>query len=426
MPQHEEHDVTNGRFEDELGTVMRHAGEGFALDDRRELVTGGLARGRRRVVRRRVATVGGALALAAIGVGGVYGGSVLGGNGGVEKSSVAGPTQGGTNAQDKAAEDEATLGARIPALKMLAVLKNNLPAGAWTVDNPKSAGTGVHGTYDDGKGKARVSASLTRTAPEQISETSCQGKGLETWEYCNISKGKDGSLLLDLRSNGSADAPGQMWKAISIDRYGFTVIVSESTTPKAQGQPPLPRKSLPFTAQQLKQVATLGDWAALAKSYPLPKSGKPGAAALHAEPSGPVVKATLRSLLPKGLTVVDRSEQAGYSSVVVDDGKGRSLVGVNVQYGMNDVRGQLFGSGDVTTLPDGRVVKLTQQPGEKGGAGVVWWTADTMTKDGFRVVVSAFNTGDQAKPATRPEPALTLEQLKAIALDPRWQKLPTK
>ncbi|MCW7991173.1 hypothetical protein XF35_39695, partial [Streptomyces platensis subsp. clarensis] len=57
--QHDDHDLTHGRFEDELGAVLRATGEGFVAEDRRELATGGLARGRRRLLRRRVATVGG-------------------------------------------------------------------------------------------------------------------------------------------------------------------------------------------------------------------------------------------------------------------------------------------------------------------------------------------------------------------------------
>jgi len=138
------------------------------------------------------------------------------------------------------------------------------------------------------------------------------------------------------------------------------------------------------------------------------------------------VQNTLRALLPKGLTVTDKGGEGEFAFVVVDDGKGESLVQVNVQYGMGKVSGDLFGSGDVTTLPDGRKVKLTQQPGEKGGEGVVWWTADTMTRAGFRVVVSAFNTGAQHEAATRAEPALTMERLKTIALDPKWAKIPAK
>jgi hypothetical protein len=129
----------------------------------------------------------------------------------------------------------------------------------------------------------------------------------------------------------------------------------------------------------------------------------------------------LRSLLPKGKFTVseDSGQDTGFGYLVVDDGKGRSLIQVNVQADQSDVAAELFGS-DSETLPDGTKVALHQRPGEKGGAGVVWWTADTLREDGRRVVVSAFNSGAQDTPATRETPALTMKQLRAIALSPKW------
>lgn len=46
-----------------------------------------------------------------------------------------------------------------------------------------------------------------------------------------------------------------------------------------------------------------------------------------------------------------------------------------------------------------------------------------MRPDGMRVVVSAFNSGEQSTPATRPEPALTMDQLLALATSPQWLEL---
>ncbi|MFF0624136.1 hypothetical protein [Streptomyces sp. NPDC004296] len=113
----------------------------------------------------------------------------------------------------------------------------------------------------------------------------------------------------------------------------------------------------------------------------------------------------------------DGDTSFGYA--VVDDGRGRSLVQVNVQPDMRDVAGDLFGSG-ARTLPDGTRIAVHQGPGEKGGDGVVMWTVDTMRTDGRRVVVSAFNAETQQSAATRTAPALTVEQMRKIALDPKW------
>lgn len=129
----------------------------------------------------------------------------------------------------------------------------------------------------------------------------------------------------------------------------------------------------------------------------------------------------LESLLPKtGLTVTGRGGSGDYAYVVLDDGKGASLVQVNAQKDMGSALAARFGAGNVTTLPDGTKVVAEEQPGEKGGANVVMWTVDTLRPDGRRISISAFNTGSQNKPATRKEPVLTMEQLKQMALDPKW------
>ncbi|MER5224791.1 hypothetical protein [Streptomyces flaveus] len=132
---------------------------------------------------------------------------------------------------------------------------------------------------------------------------------------------------------------------------------------------------------------------------------------------------TLTSLLPKNVDVVSYGGQANdYAYVVVDDGKGKSLVQINVQPDMSDVEDQLFGA-DAEILPDGTKVATSQGPGEKGVAGVVMWTVDTIRTDGRRVVVSAFNSGTQHDAATRETPALTMQQLREIATSAKWLQL---
>ncbi|MEV1063323.1 hypothetical protein [Streptomyces sp. NPDC050263] len=48
---------------------------------------------------------------------------------------------------------------------------------------------------------------------------------------------------------------------------------------------------------------------------------------------------------------------------------------------------------------------------------------DTMRKDGRRAVISAFDSGSRSTAATRPEPALTMAQLRKIALNSQWDVL---
>ncbi|WP_243860059.1 hypothetical protein [Streptomyces sp. BK208] len=139
------------------------------------------------------------------------------------------------------------------------------------------------------------------------------------------------------------------------------------------------------------------------------------------EVSGKSVGDTLAALLPEKLDVVARGgQESEYAYVVVDDGRGRSPVRINVQYVMVDAAGKLYADGE--TLPDGTRVATRQGPGEKAGSGVVMWTVDTLRPgaEGFRVVVSAFDTGDQNADATRDAPAPAMEQLRKIALSEEW------
>lgn len=60
---------------------------------------------------------------------------------------------------------------------------------------------------------------------------------------------------------------------------------------------------------------------------------------------------------------------------------------------------------------------------EKGAEGVVMWTVDTLRPDGGRVVISAFDSGSQHESVTRAAPALTMKELRAVALAPEWDAL---
>ncbi|GAA3065659.1 hypothetical protein GCM10017562_34480 [Streptomyces roseofulvus] len=447
MPQHDHHDPDAG-FADELGSALRTTGESFALDGRPELVTGGLARGRRRLLRRRLAVTGGALALAAVGIGGVYAGTAVTPGGPAEKAGVAAaPTTSGSptaaptpeSSGEPASESLKPGMAEIPLSRIADVLKANTPAGDWRFDDLDGTGQGISGVYDDGDGEAAVGVFLSRAGREPdagVDMVTCPDPVYVPHDDCDTGRLPDGSRWMVFQGYEYPDKREETknWRAVLLTEDGFLIDASEYNAAAEKGAA-ISRENPPFTPAQLKALVTADAWRPLLQQIPpLPtapaqpgKLGRPGKvrqAPPHVVGNG--VTDTLRSLMPKGLEVVGEGGEGEFGYVVVDDGKGRSLVQINVQYGMDDVAGDLFGSGDVTTLPDGRRVKLIQQPGEKGGAGVVWWTADTLTKDGFRVVVGAFNTGAQHEAATRAEPALTLEQLKAIALDPKWAELPAK
>ncbi|MFJ1868138.1 hypothetical protein ACIOD1_26340 [Streptomyces sp. NPDC088097] len=277
--------------------------------------------------------------------------------------------------------------------------------------------------------------------------------------------------------------PTKLWRAVLVTREGYQVDVSEWNAPAEKGEP-VSRPAPPLNKAELKAFTTSALWRQVLSRLPAPQqapqgaesaadtgagtaasprastgtntggntgtttgtpagtgTGKGTAGAGADDPQAPAgtgqtpdqgdpnqgdpgrggTVAVLESLVPKsGITVLRRAGQPGYGSLVLDDGKGASLVQVNVQEGMGELlKDRMEGPGAVV-LPDGTRVLAEQKSGEKGGSGVVWWSVDTLRPDGRRVVVSAFNTGDQSKAATRARPILTMEQIRAIALDPKW------
>lgn len=141
--------------------------------------------------------------------------------------------------------------------------------------------------------------------------------------------------------------------------------------------------------------------------------------------SGRQLIRVLKSLLPKGAKISDRQSQEGYGALVWDDGRGKSMIGVNSQHDMGDVlEGHMGCEGayiecQALTLADGTQVKRAKRASEKGGSAVVW-LVDTLHRDGRRVIVQEVNSYAEGGPVTRAQPPLTLDRLQAIALDSRW------
>ncbi|MGJ3560748.1 hypothetical protein ACR6C2_29390 [Streptomyces sp. INA 01156] len=82
----------------------------------------------------------------------------------------------------------------------------------------------------------------------------------------------------------------------------------------------------------------------------------------------PAVRETFAELVPDRVEVVSKGGQGSeYAYLVLDDGKGKSFVQVNVQPDTFDVAHQLYGSAE--TLDDGTMVATRQGPGDGRSAG---------------------------------------------------------
>jgi hypothetical protein len=321
---------------------------------------------------------------------------------------------------------------------MIATLTSLLPegkvsdtAGQGTHDGPPPY---VRAVFDDGRGPGAVTVSLERLEPggETARQwTTCPDKLMIPYDACRTSRLSDGSMLLVLQGYEYPDrrVDTKRWQAELVTPEGQHVSVVEWNA-VAEKDAPVSRPEPPLSPAQLEKIATASEWRAVVDAIPEspegPKGGeKPTSATTNPPPAadGEDIRDTLVRLLPKEAEVVSEGgQESEYAYVVVDDGKGRSLVQINVQPDMRDVADQLYGAGS-ETLADGTKVTVRQGPGEKGGEGVVMWTVDTMRPDGRRVVISAFNSGSQNTAATRETPALTIGQLREIALDQKWLKL---
>ncbi|WP_329400983.1 hypothetical protein [Streptomyces melanogenes] len=410
-------------FEDQLGDAMRSTGDGFVPEDRRALLDGALMSGRRRLARRRAATVtGSVVALAAVGLGGAWASGLVGGSSGGSGGS-------GGPAASVAAPPKSTLPERVSvtAEQMIKNLISLLPPGKTSVERGSGAGqTGDKFTspsasvvFDDGKGKGSIGISLSTIDPAGEGATgyvTCPSKAITDYDHCAAEVLPDGSRFMLFQGYEYPDRREETknWRATLVTPKGVLVDASEYNAAAEKGAK-ISRVDPPLTGAQMKALVSAEVWKTTMAGAKVPRSES----VPRSEPSGASMQRELVASLPKALKVVDQGNQGGYAFAVVDDGKGKSLVGINVQPGMGDVPLQ----GAVSTLPNGTRVGEEQRPGEKGGAGVVWWTVDTIRKNDLRVVISAFNTGNQNAPATRATPALTMAQLKGIALDPKWDTL---
>ncbi|MFJ9707012.1 hypothetical protein [Streptomyces sp. NPDC101234] len=409
------------RLEREFSAALHRTGGAFDTD-RAALAAAGTARGRRLRQRRRAAVVGGAAGVALVGVGGALSVPWGGSSSVARPPSVAGRTPTTTSS---------TVGRAVTSDDMIRTLERLLPKGKFS----KAEGRGIDPdqplvapyaqlVYDDGHGAAAISVAVNRVLPggtdaRQI--TQCPDKVYSPYDSCVTSRLPDASVVTVLKGYEYPDrrVDTKLWTANLLTPDGHHVSVSEWNAP-AEKDASITRDQPPLSAAQLKVLAAAKDWRGVVDAIPEdPRQTQEPSATQEV---GKGIQQTLASLVPKGLKVVAHGSEddSGFTYVVVDDGKGRSLVQINVQSNMSDVAKELFGAGS-ETLSDGTKVAERKQPGEKGGAGVVMWTVDTLRTDGFRVVISAFNSGSQQSAATRSTPAPTMKQLRAIALSPRWR-----
>ncbi|MET8168442.1 hypothetical protein ABZT34_29990 [Streptomyces sp. NPDC005329] len=414
MPVHQYSDP----FEERLSAALHETG-GALINPGAPLTAAGRARGIRLRLRRRATIAGGAASLALVGVGG----ALLvpwDGTSAPRPSSVAAT---GSTAKPAYSADD-----------VVRTLQKLLPKGKFT--RTEARGTGgelpplVVGVFDDGKGEGAVSVGLDRIPTEagkvdpSAQVMPCPDGEQSGLDSCETEVLADGSAVTVYQGYEYPDRreDTKAWGADLVTPAGQHVSVVEWNAAAEKGKP-VSRPEPPLTTARLKALAAASEWRRIIAAIP-EETVQPNPSTPRADPGLQLQRmlAVLRTTLPENLEIVSSGGQEGFAYAVVDDGKGKSYLQVNLQLNMSDAADQLYGS-DPATLSDGTRVTTSQGPGEKGGEGVVMWTADTMRADGRRVVISAFNSGSQSTAATRAEPALNIAQLRKIALSPQWDVL---
>lgn len=415
-------------FEDELGEALRRTGDGFTSEGR-DLVDAGERRGRRMVARRRAALAGGsALALALIGTTGAYVNGMLGSGGGGRTnvaSSVEPPAPGGSASAQQRRSRVGT--GAVSAEQLTGVLKQLLPQG--TLSNVTARGTDhelgpmVSAVFDDGEGKSSIGFGLYRIDPKGAMAEDmlmCPSKTTTKYDSCTSETLADGSRLHLYKGYVFPDkrADVKSWRAIVVTPQGFMVDAHEENSEEEKGAP-VSRPAPPLTLAQMQALVTSPLWHPALNDLPAAGQEDPGPAHRTGAKAVDILAELLRT---DGIPVVRRDDDgADLGYLVLDEGKGASLVSLQIQPDNPKHPGtwaDLFK--DAETLPDGTKVLTRKQDGEKGGAGVVWWSAEALRPNGTRLIVSAFNAETQSSDATRKEPVLTLGRLKELVTSPKW------
>ncbi len=178
-----------------------------------------------------------------------------------------------------------------------------------------------------------------------------------------------------------------------------------------------------------------------------------GATASPSAGQGPQVSAdevlaTFKALLPKGEStkaLASGTEVTGNkpgatgsagATVVFDDGKGKSAVGITItrrapgdssQSNLTcpDKKLTRFDACTTSTLADGSALIVHQgYEYPDGRADTKWWYAELLGKDGRDITLTEWNSPqEKGSPVSRPTPPLDPAQLTAVVTDRSWDKV---
>ncbi|WP_425247025.1 hypothetical protein [Streptomyces sp. NEAU-NA10] len=394
------------RFEDELGKALRDTAGAFTAD-RRSLAEGSLARGRRRVARRRASVVGGsALAVALL--------------------ATAGAQLGGQHGDDKARGDHASTPSlagdyghfAVTADDMKNILENGMGQSGIVHLHEKVRGTGssdrarpATATFDfeDGWGAARVTLSVRRVDPaEQDLKKliTCPPQKGSPYEECTTQP--DNRAVKGYTEAGKAGGV-KKWAVTMVSPNGYLIEVATYNVPTAKKAASAPLSRNPrMTPGKLRYLAMFVDGSFTRDGEPNSfGTVDPGSAAQPGD-----ILPVLKSLLPKRLDIHSEGGNGAQGYVVVGNPKTGERTYIEAQ--------RIAGDKEfwTETLADGTKVGTRRIPGKQ--PGVVQLRVDALRVNGLWISVSAYNAPSPASRRSGTQHLITAEELKAIATSRTW------
>ncbi|MFI1469575.1 hypothetical protein [Streptomyces wuyuanensis] len=387
-------------IEDELGKVLQDTG-GMFTADRRALVEGGMARGRRRVARRRAGTVtGSALGVALLTTGAVF------------------LTATGGSPADTASRTPVPSGAyghfEITAEEIGNILENGMNQTGISVDRPQVESRGSTGPADaatasivfgDGFGEAKVTLSVTRVDPSNTEVRRllvCPDKKGSPYEECTNQPGD--RAVKGYTEAGKAGGVHK-WDVTTLSPNGYLIEVGTQNVQVSGAQSPVGRNPR-MNPGKLRHLAMFVDGS-------LARDGEPnafGAVEPGTDPEPSDMLPALKYLLPERLNVYSEGASVAEGHVVLSDRTG-DLTYVEAVRMSSD-----FTGGEV--LPDGTKVVMRQLPGRE--PGVVELRVDVLRVNGMEISVGAYNAPSPKSAKRGAKPMVTMEELRAIALSRTW------
>ncbi|MER7704687.1 hypothetical protein ABTX81_17565 [Kitasatospora sp. NPDC097605] len=406
-------------FEAEFARALRGAAA-LAPDDALFGLAAGAERwGRRRRGRRRAALVGGVAAVVLV----AGGAGVLGGGAG---AGLFGPAAAPVRP--------------MTAEEVVRLVTGLLPPGSVEskfaeAPGDSKASRGEHQSFgalefDDGKGASVITFGVERGTQRPDEAARCSDPFTTPQDSCERTERPDGSVVVIDKRRDSSFPEQRQWQATWAAPDGTVVRITEYN-----GQPAArTRDEPPLDAGQLAAMVTSPAWArVVAAMPPNPKAPKAPEAPEEptpapATPPAAELLATLTRLLPPGTTASGPDEQ--HTTLTVTAGERTSRVSVLVEpAGAQGRQGRKGVEEGLPTplevrekLPDGTLVVTNRfGNGKTATDPLLHWTAQVYYPDGRSVQLYEWN-GENGYDFRPGEPALSVDQLKAVVLAPDWRK----